>query len=111
MQDGDGNIVSPPPHGYIPQYSHATDLGGGRRQRGNVNIRGILPTGVEIGVVSSVRLPDEVAQPGKTQIEFNVLEFEGQYYDPKGGPGASPTVRPLSGKNYGDMAEETQEDG
>ena len=41
------------------------------------------------------RVPGKVTWPRKTQKSSYVLSLEGKNHDPKRGPEASPTVRPL----------------
>ena len=65
MQEDDGSIVAPPPHGLRPRESHAidavVDVRGGRPK-----IYGVLPTGNEVSGLSGVRVPREGTQTGKT---------------------------------------------
>ena len=65
MCDGDGDIVTPPPHGEIPPDSHYKDPEGQRWWSGAGNICGVLPTGVEVGGMYSVQVPIEGTQPGE----------------------------------------------
>ena len=58
MQDNDGRIVDPPPHGVRPQESHATYLGVDVRG-GGPKIYGVLPTGVEVSGFSGGHVPNE----------------------------------------------------
>ena len=43
--------------------------------------------------MSVVGVPVEGTQLGKTQGTLHVLAMEGVYFDPTGGPGATPTIK------------------
>ena len=64
-------------------------VGGG----GGGDMRGVLPTGVEVGGISSGRVTSEGTQPRKTQVTLNVssLEVKGGYL--KGGSKATFTLQ------------------
>ena len=61
--------------------------------------------------MSSGWVPREGTQTGKTHREFYVPELEGKNCNPVGGPGASPTVRPIWDAHAGGTYVETKEDG
>ena len=73
MSEGNDSIVAPPQHGESPQDIHAIDLGGEHSQREIGDIRGVLPMGVEVGIMSDGWVTGEGKHHGKTQRAFNVL--------------------------------------
>ena len=111
MRDDDGGIIALPLHGASPRDSHTIDPGGGHRQRGTICIRGVILIGVEVSDVTGGRVTSEGKQPGKTQRIFHIPKLKGVDCIPTGGPGASPTVRPLWDAHVGGAIGETQEYG
>ena len=62
MRSGDGGGVTPSPHGDNTQHIPDKYTGVRRRQRGDVDICGVLPAGTEVGGMPSRRVPGKGEQ-------------------------------------------------
>ena len=67
MWDCGGIIITPPPCRSRPCDSRSIDPGGGRWWRVTGYIRGVLPTIVEVSLVTGGKVTGKVTQPWKTQ--------------------------------------------
>ena len=73
---GDVGVVNPSAHGGSTWDSPVTYLGGRRRLRRTVDIRGVLTTGAEVGGVSGRQVTDEGKQPWEAQETLHVSALE-----------------------------------
>ena len=82
VREGNGGVITPSPHGDSTWDSHVADPGGRHWQMGDRYIRSVLLTGVEVGGMSSGKVPGKGNKPGKTQRTLHVLALEVKGGDP-----------------------------
>ena len=89
VKGGDGDILSPSPHGENTRNIPATDQGGKQDQRGDGDIKGVFSAGTEVRGMPGSQMPVKGNQTRETQrtLHSSALEVKGGNY--KGGTGTA----------------------